>query len=269
MICWRNGNLVHAASAIDAGDRGFTLGDGVFETVAVVDQTPLRLAQHLKRLAAGAAKLGIPIPANGKTIAGAIVAVFDSLGMGEGAARITLTRGVGARGINPPKIANPTIVVTGAPMAVGTSDPVRAIVATSIRRNELSPLSSIKSLNYLEPVLARREAADKGADDAIMLNIRGKVAEATAANIFVVVDHKVFTPPLEDGVLPGTMREIVMKKEAAIERSLTAAVFAEASEVFLTNALSLRPVVAVDGKPIGRGQPGEIAKSLASLPRLP
>ena len=137
----------------------------------------------------------------------------------------------------------------------------------STRRNERSPLAGLKSLNYLDAVLARREAAAAGADDAILLNTRDRVAEATAANVFCVLAGELVTPPLADGVLPGIMRACVMEATPVTERSIGAGELASAREIFLTSSLSLRSVVALNGKPVGDGRPGSMVARFEMLPR--
>ncbi len=269
MIAWIDGRLAETEGALDAADRGFTLGDGLFETLATVDGQPLRLPAHLSRFRAGAEVLGIPVPYSDAAIAAAVGAVLQATNVTEGAVRITMSRGVGARGVLPPERPTPTVVVTAAAMPVGATDPVRLIVAETTRRNDRSPLAGVKSLNYLDAVLARREAAAKGADDAVLLNTQDRVAETTIANVFAVIGGDVVTPPLTDGVLAGTMRARVIAAAQAHERSLSPSDLESASEIILTSALSVRPAVMLNGKPVGDGRPGPVAAGLASLPRRP
>jgi len=269
VTAWVNGRIVDGSATLDVRDRGFTLGDGIFETIAVVDGVPLRLHMHLARLAAGAAALSIPIRYGEVDIASAIDALLGAAGVTEGAVRLTLSRGVGARGVAMPADPTPTVTMTAAAMRIGDPAPVRAIIARSTRRNEFSPLSNLKSLNYLDAVLARQEAALGGADDAIMLNTAGRIAEATASNVFAVIGGRLLTPPATEGALPGIMRSIVISAGHAYEEPLTVAALNDAAEIILTNVLSVRPVIALDGKIVGRGEPGPLALQLAILPRRP
>jgi len=131
------------------------------------------------------------------------------------------------------------------------------------RRNEHSPLARVKSLNYLDNILARREAAENGADDAILLNTRGRVAETTIANLFALIDGRVVTPSVAEGALPGIARGLILERLEVAERPLTLAELRRAGEIVLTNSLGVRPVVAVDGVPLTGGD--GLLRSLAEL----
>ncbi|MEX0693616.1 MAG: aminotransferase class IV [Rhodospirillales bacterium] len=267
MTIWLNGHLVDAAGAVDATDRGVLLGDGLFETIAFVDGVPLRFSRHISRLEQGATVLGMPVPAGSDDLLEAISALAINTGITEGSVRITLLRGSGPRGVLPPPVPTPTLVVQLIPGTVGLSIPLKVIVAKSTCRNERSPLSGIKSTNYLDAILARREAADGGADDALMVNTQGRIAEASAANVFCRFGDALVTPPLIDGALPGIMRQCVIDAEGAIEQSLPPAELHQADEIFLTSSLGVRAVVQVDDTVIGGAVPGKVATRLADLPR--
>ncbi len=259
-----NGVLSEAAIArIDPLDRGFTLGDGVFETIALRRNAVKHLKAHLDRLRNGAEVLGIPLAGSDQDLAGLIGACITANALTDAVVRVTLTRGPGARGILPPEKPTPTFVVTVAPLPP-PAEPARVIVAACTRRNEHSPLARIKHLNYLDNILARREAAAAGADDAILLNTAGRVAESTVANIFVLVDGFMLTPPVADGALPGIMRAEAIKLARAEEGEIPLEKLMRASEVFLTNALGVRPVTHIDGQPVGEGEPGLITQLLAT-----
>ena len=144
------------------------------------------------------------------------------------------------------------------------AEAARVIVATTTRRNEHSPLSRIKHLNYLDNIVARREAMERAADDAVLLNTAGCVAETTVANIFILVDGFMLTPPVDDGALPGILRAEAMKLARAEERSISLDMLGRASEVFLTSALGVRPVTHIDGVAVGDGAPGLITQLLAT-----
>lgn len=267
MKVWINGMVRDGAGAIDAADRGVLLGDGLFETLAVTGGQALRLDRHLARLAHGAAYLGMSVPAARAEIDAAIRTLAAALDGGTGAARITLLRGPGPRGVLPPETTQPTLLITVGPAAIGATDPVRAIVATSTRRNERSPLSGLKTTNYLDGIVAKREAAAAGADEAILLNGKDGVAEATASNVFCVVGGDLVTPPIADGALPGIMRDRIMETEDVIERTLAADDLRRATEIILSSSLSVRPVTALDGRPVGDGSPGPVARRLGDLPK--
>ena len=156
-------------------------------------------------------------------------------------------------------------MITGASQALDPAPPATAVIAATTRRNEHSPLSRIKSLNFLDGILALREAAGKGADDALLLNGAGNLAEASAANLFLVIDGGAVTPPVADGALPGVMRADVIRDLPAVERTLGPGDLSQASEAFLTNALSVRALVAVDGAAIGDGKPGPVTEKAQGL----
>jgi branched-chain amino acid aminotransferase len=264
MIVSINGVLSDAGQArIDPSDRGFTLGDGIFETIAVRRNAVRHLAQHLARLRKGADVLGIPLTRSDQEIAEIIGATFTANGLTEGVIRVTLTRGPGQRGIVPPPSPTPTLVVTAAPLPPEAA-PARIIIAKTTRRNEHSPLAAIKHLNYLDNIIARQEAREAGADDAVLLNTAGAVAETTVANIFVLVDGFLLTPPVADGALPGIMRGEAIKLARGEERRVSVDMLRRASEVFLTNALGVRPVTHIDGEAVGEGEPGLITQLLAT-----
>jgi branched-chain amino acid aminotransferase len=252
MTVWLNGALYAPELArIDPSDRGFTLGDGVFETIRLFGGKPMHLARHLRRLRDGAQVLGIPVLYEDAAIAAAIVAVTSVPGPMEAVARVTLTRGPAPRGVMPPVSPTPTLlVVPGTPPPAVAS--VRAIISGSTRRNEASPLSRIKSLNYLDNVLARQEAARRAADEALLLNTRGALAEASAANLFLLRDGRLVTPPLADGALPGVIRALLIERCGAVEQSIFPDDLFAAGGAFLSSSLGMRIISEVDGRPIRR-----------------
>ncbi len=233
-----------ADASISPFDRGFTLGDGLFETLRVKGGKVLRMDVHLARLAAGADVLGMSLPAI--DLAVALAQTAEANGLSEGVLRLTLTRGTGPRGVLPPAEPKPTLVITAAPL----SPPLpaaRLVIGQATRRNDRSPLAQVKSLNYLDGILARQEAARRGADDAVILNTRDGVAETSIANLFAVIDGALVTPPLSEGVLPGIMRAQVLAA-GATERPLTVDDLASADEILLTSALGIRSVATLKGR---------------------
>ncbi len=264
MIISLNGELLQDnAARIDPADRGFLLGDGVFETIAVRRNAVRHLAAHLSRLRVGADLLDIPLPGNDELIAGRIGAVLTANSLKDAVVRATLTRGPATRGLLPSGVVVPTFLIAAYPMPE-PAGPARLVTAKSTRRNEHSPLARIKHTNYLDNLLARQEAARAGADDAVILNTAGNVAETSVANIFILVDGYLLTPPVADGALPGIMRGEAIKLARGEERTVTPEMLARASEVFLTNSLGVRPVAHIDGAPIGEGEPGLITQLLAT-----
>ena len=246
MLVWLNGKLQDVSEArIAPQDRGFTLGDGLFETLRVASGVVLHLERHLARLAAGAAVLRLAVDES--LVRRAVSELLAAVQPDSAALRLTLSRGEGPRGLLPPPEARLTMLATLAPL----SAPLGAasiIVARSTRRNELSPLSGIKSLNMLDNLLARLEAQAVGADDALLLNSRGQVTESSIANILVQRGTELLTPPLADGVLPGITRALLLERLPVREVSLTESDLAQAEGILLTNSLGLRAVAQLEGR---------------------
>jgi branched-chain amino acid aminotransferase len=260
-----NGAFVAAAEArIDASDRGLSLGDGLFETIAVAGGRVKRIPAHLARLKAGAQILDLRLPWLEAELAAALEGTAAVNRLSAGALRLTVTRGPGPRGLSPPAKCYPTLLIaphSGAPPA----GPVRAVIATETRRNERSPLARIKCLSSLDNLLARREAIKRGADDALLLNTQGRVAEATASNLFLVLEGELVTPPVADGALPGVVRAAIVAALGAREQSIAPEDLSRASQAFLTNALGVRVLGAIDGRPLGEGKPGPAFAKAAAV----
>jgi branched-chain amino acid aminotransferase/4-amino-4-deoxychorismate lyase len=238
---------------IPLDDRGLLLGDGLFETLLWVDGQLQCLDAHLDRLAAGCKTLGLPVP-DREEAARLCSAAPGEAGVesGRAAVRLTLTAGSGGRGLDRP--AAPAIrLAARAAAAAPVSTPADLILART-RRNEGSPAARLKTLSYLDNVLARTEARAAGADEAVMLNNRGELACASAANLFWITGDKLFTPALSCGVLNGIVRARVLAKAAAlgVETVVVAAdatTLAEAGAAFLTNSLiGVRPVARFEGR---------------------
>lgn len=243
---WFNGALVTGPLAIDPGDRGLLLGDGLFETVAVFAGKPVWLADHLDRLEAGAKTLGLP--ADRSKIEAAIAETLGASPHPHGILRITLTRGAGVRGLAADGNA-PSLLVTLSAWVKGMLFAPAKLVTSTIRRNETSPASRLKTLSYVDNILAAREAAAAQCDDALLLNTKGRVAATTIANVFVLSGGRLATPPLTAGILPGIARRKLLTLTQAEERDIAPAELLLADAVFLTNSLRLvRPVHALDGR---------------------
>ncbi len=259
-----NGVLVEQdAARIDPTDRGLLLGDGVFETIAVRSGAVRRLPAHLARLRLGAAVLDIPLSQTDEHIGALILETLAANTLTDAVVRVTLTRGPGGRGIVAPAEPKPTLMISAAPRPA-PAEPARVIIAQDTRRNEFSPLALIKSLNYLDNIIARAEATAQNADDALLLNTAGRVAESTVANIFLLVNGGLITPPVSEGALPGVMRAETIKLARAEEHPVTVDILGQASEIFLTNALGLRSVVKIGEHTVGDGEPGLITQLLAT-----
>ncbi len=251
LVCLNGAVLPAGLARIDPTDRGFTLGDGLFETIRAERGTPRHLPLHLARLRSGAAALGIGIALDDRGLEAALMQTLAANGLTDQAVlRLTLSRGPGARGIAPPPNPTPTVLITAAAF-VEPPATVTAIICRSTRRNERSPLAAIKSLNFLDAIIARREASARSAEDAILLNTRDDLAEATGSNIFLLMDGRWLTPRVEDGALPGTLRARILASGAACEARLTEADLLSARSICLGNALGVRAVSALDGRGVG------------------
>ena len=248
-----NGRLIEATTArIDPADRGFLLADGLFETLRVYHGQAFQLTAHLARLAAGAAALDLPMPEAGD-IAKAVAETLTVNGHRKASLRITLTRGPGQRGLLPPADPSPTLLIASHPLGEGPPAALTAHIS-SIRRNENSPLSRLKSLAYLDNVLALREAAAAGCDEALMLNTSGRLAGGSRSNLFLVLNGSLVTPPPSEGVLAGIARRTLIDLAgqagmAAREGPLTLADIEEASEAMICNSLlEVRPLTRLGAR---------------------
>jgi branched-chain amino acid aminotransferase len=255
----QNGRIFMPEEAhVSIADRGLLLGDGLFETMVVRNGQVFDLDAHLERLASGLGVLGFVQAVDLAKLRAGIACYVASEGAARAVLRVTVTRGAGPRGLVPPEAPRPTIFMTLSPMPAERKPPLSLHIATVTRRNEHSPLSRVKALPYLDNVLALSEARAQGADDALLLNTRGTIACATVANVFVIREGRLETPPVSDGALPGTMRALVLCLAkgaglAPLEVPLDASGLAGADHVFLTNSVS-RVVEAKDcnGLPLGR-----------------
>jgi branched-chain amino acid aminotransferase len=274
---WVDGRLVAADEpALKVGDRGFQLGDGVFETLRVRRGVAIELGLHLARLRDGLDALAIPMPWSDAELGEGIAAVVAANAPADAAVRLTVSRGApSSRGLLPAawRDLRPTVVVQAWPhvplspavLARG----IRAIVATG-RRDPAHPLATVKTISRADHVHAKLEAELAGADDAITLTLDGHVAEATTANVAIVVGSRVLTPPLAAGILAGTTRDWLLRAEGAaalglgaVEAWFTPEDLLAADEALLCSSVAgFQPIVALDGAPVAGGQPGSWAPRL-------
>jgi branched-chain amino acid aminotransferase len=231
-------------------DRGIQLGDGLFETIRIKNGKIYYLEDHYQRLIQSANLLSLSFEYSIQDIEKIL---FDLLAINHFNetscyARITLTRGIGERGLNIPLIQNPTFLVVVSPFNYQLVENYTLKISDTIRKNEFSITSKIKSTSYLDFILARQEAILSGANDALLLNSQGFIAEASTANIFVRVDDHLITPMETNGILPGIMRKNILKISEKIglniiEKSIMPKDLSSATEIFLTNALMpIQPV---------------------------
>lgn len=252
---WCNGELLRKPSFImPAHNRGLTLGDGLFETILVVKQKPVWLDAHLARMRASCKLLGISYPES--EIADGLAALLPLENADlypHRVLRITVTRGDGGRGLaggNP----TPHVILTINEFDMKLIGAPVTLVTSTIHRNASSIASTHKTLSYIDGVAAAREAESRGADDALMLNTDGFAASSTISNLFLVSRDVLFTPALDQGILPGVTRKVVIEAAQSMgfairETQVSTVMLAEAESVFLTNSLRLvRPVTRLDGR---------------------
>jgi branched-subunit amino acid aminotransferase/4-amino-4-deoxychorismate lyase len=262
-----NGAYVAADEAtLPALDAGTLFGRGVFETFRARQGSVYRLDQHLERLRTGAKTLSIALPAALGDLPAIVRELADRCELDDARVRLTLTAG--------PEGGEPSLLIQARPAVDYPPEMYEqgaTTVVASVRRNETSPLAGLKTLNYLDNMLAREVARSAGADEAIMLNSRGLVADGSAFNVFVVQDGHLRTPTLEDGALPGVTRGAVLAlaSEAGIaaeEMAVRLDGMRDAEEAFLTNAIAgVMPLVSVDGAKIGDGTPGPLTRRMREL----
>lgn len=271
-LVYLNGRFVPEADAhLSPLDRGFTLADGLFETSVASGDRVFRLKDHLARLQQGAEVLHLSLPPV-EELAEAMRESLRRNGHPYSVVRLTVTRGVDpGRGLDVTPGITPSVVVRATPwQGPLTSVPQgRRLVLSPIRRNDLSPLARIKSLSYVEAVVARLEARRAGADDALLCNTQGFLTGATSSNVFAVMEGKLVTPCEADGILPGIARRTVLEEAGRLgiltqERSIAPEEIARADEVFLTNVVTgVVPVVSLFGNPVGTGSSGPVTEKLA------
>ncbi len=270
---WVDGRLQPAAGPhLSAFDRGFQLGDGVFETLRARGGRPTELAEHTARLRRSADGLGIDLPSDlAARLANAIaelLAAEDLAGAeGDASIRITVSRGpIAQRGLLPPvPHVAPTIVVQATPVVPPAADLLARglhVVASTVRRDVESPLAGLKTTSRADYVFARLEADRAGADDALFLTTDGYLSEGTSANLFLIRVGELATPSLACAVLAGTTRDWLLRWAAtagltAHETLLTSRDLLEADEAFLSSSVAgILPITRFDGHAIGSGLPG-------------
>ncbi len=257
---------------ISVFDHGLLYGDGVFEGIRAYHGRVFKLKEHIDRLFYSAKAILLELPMSHAALMAATVETCRQSGITDGYIRLVVTRGVGTLGLNPNRCKNPSVIIIADKIQVYPKELYERgmdIVTVPTVRNLHSAVNpAIKSLNYLNNILAKIEANNAGVEEAVMLNSEGYVAEGTADNIFIVRNGALFTPPLAAGALYGITRQTVIElAEAAgwkvTEPNLTRYDLFNADECFLTGTgAELIPVVKIDGRVIGTGQPGPITRQL-------
>ena len=273
-----DGDYVPAGDArIPVDDRGVLFGDGVFETVRSYEGKPFRLHRHLDRMASACQTLRLKRPYAEREVAEAVDTLIRKNGLESGNARvrITVTGGPSGSAKTLERSGTARMFILARPYEPPPDDFYREGISLSvseIRRNATSPLSTVKSSNFLDSLIARQNAADQGADDAILLSPNGNLSEATTSNLFMVSDKKVLTPDAASGLLPGITREAIIELCAFLEipcALITAGPedLLSADEVFLTNSMvEVLPVREVAGRPFGIC-PGPVTRKLITAYR--
>ncbi|CAM8635403.1 IlvE Branched-chain amino acid aminotransferase/4-amino-4-deoxychorismate lyase [Acidimicrobiia bacterium] len=245
-LVWINGEIFDAANAsVSALDHGFTLGDGFFESVRVTDRNPRFLERHFVRMRQSADRLDIALEPSATVLRDAIDVLIARFGSDSARLRLSVTSGSGPlgplRGTSSPTI---TIAIDTLP----EFSPTVRIVTVPWIRNERSPLAGIKSASWGEGVEMLRLVRQMGADEALLADSTGRLSEAIAANVFLVLDGELVTPSLATGCLPGVARSVLLDAGLARECDVDINAIARADEIFLGSSISgIRPVVSIDG----------------------
>lgn len=259
MYVFLNGEIVpEGVASIPVSDRGFLLGDGVFETMRVYDGYPFRLNDHLERLHLGAERLKIGVPVEREALRRVVYELIDKNGIKTGVIRITLTRGTGGRGILPPENQKPTLVVTASPWDSPSEELYKKGVRVVVSDDPLSFRTNqdvyLKPVSFLYYILKRLDTGGGDVYDVILKDHNGYITEGTVSNIFFVLDDTLFTPTPELGILMGITRGVVIELArrmglSVVEGCYTLGDIEGAHEVFLTNSLiEIMPVSVLDGR---------------------
>ncbi|HLK40492.1 MAG TPA: branched-chain-amino-acid transaminase [Polyangiaceae bacterium] len=256
-VIWMNGRMTPAADArVSIFDHGLLYGDGVFEGIRFYGRRPFRLDPHLERLERSAAVIDLTLPYTRTELAEAMRAVITAFADDDGYLRLVVTRGEGDLGLDPRSCRRATVFVAAAHVRV-FADAAQGVPVV-VARTRQAPLDAldprIKSLNYLNRIMAKLEASRAGAAEAIMLNHAGRIAEGTADNLFVVRAGALLTPPATDGALEGITREVILEVAASLgiaarEQSLGAYDLVTADEAFLSGTgAGIVAIRSVDGR---------------------
>jgi branched-chain amino acid aminotransferase len=274
MKVWLDGSVREASAArIPVTDHGVLYGDGVFEGIRVYGGRVFRLERHLARLQASAKALALALPGGVDAMREIVLETARAFGAREAYVRLVVTRGEGALGVDPATCPSPRVFCIVDAVRLYPAETLARglrLATASVRRPPCDVLDPrVKSLNYLNSVLAKLDARRAGADEALILNLAGNVAEASVANVFTVSGGRLATPPPSDGALEGITRGAVIELARALgfaaeERTLGRMDLLAADEVFLTGTgARVVPAAALDGQPIGAGAPGPVAAKLA------
>ena len=272
---YMNGQLVDREDAkVSVFDHGFLYGDGIFEGIRLYNGKVFRAKKHMDRLWDSAKTLDIKIPISKEEMLDAIYKTCQANNFTDAYIRLIVTRGEGTLGLDANLCKDPQVIVIAQALSLYSADfyekGIKIVTASTIRNPSDSLSPRVKSLNYLNNIMAKIEAYYAGCEEALMLNHKGDVCECTGDNIFIVKNGKLRTPPINACILEGVTRNVVLEicKELGLEASETAFTRHDvytADECFLTgSAAELIPVVCVDGREIGDGKPGKITRTILS-----
>ncbi len=260
--------LPESEAKVSVFDHGLLYGDGIFEGIRFYNGRVFRLEEHHDRLWDSARSICLEIPMSKEEMTEALLETIRQNGLRDGYIRQIVTRGVGNLGLNPVQCKRPSVIIIAATISLYSEEVYRnglTIVTCATRRSGPATLNpAVKSLNYLNNVMARIEANLAGADEALMLNDAGNVAECTADNVFIIKKGQIFTPPISAGALRGITRSVVFEIATELEIKITETDISRhdvfvADECFLTGtAAEVIPVIKADGRTIGTGNPGEL-----------
>ena len=260
--------LPRSEAKISVYDHGLLYGDGVFEGIRAYNGLVFKLDEHIERLYHSAKSIELDIPMSQKDMKKTILETIRRNGLRDAYVRVVVTRGVGDLGLDPRKCPTPSVIIIADRITLWKEKSLKAVTA-STRRNALTALNPmIKSLNYLNNILAKLEANRANVSEAIMLNQQGLVCEGTGDNIFIVKDKIIATPPPSASILVGVTRnaviELAAKEGLRVEqRDITVHELYNADEAFFTGtAAEVTPLVEVDARKIGNGEPGPITRKL-------
>lgn len=258
-VCWIDGEVKPASEAmVSVYDHGLLYGDGIFEGIRFYNKRAFRLDEHLNRLYDSSCVLGITLPMSLEDISLAIKVTIHAYQSCDGYIRLVITRGVGSLGINPVSCRKPTMFIIADELQMIDEDKRKEgvkLIVSSTRRLAADGLDPrVKSLNYLNHIMAKMEANYAGADEALLLNAQGNIAEGTADNVFIVKNDILCTPPVTEGALEGITRNIVLALAGELNIKVEVKVMSTfdvytADECFLTGtAAELICVASVDGR---------------------
>jgi branched-chain amino acid aminotransferase len=259
-LLWLNGQVQASENAqLSVSDRGFTLADGIFETILIEAGKPVWWQDHWDRLCAGAALLQITLPYTQAQLSAGLQELLSLTQLPHRCVlRLTLTRGVANyRGLwNPSETQHPTVLMTLNPWSAMPAQ--RLIVSKKTRRNGQSPLSAVKSLAYADHLIARQEALAQGATEAVLLDTQSRIACTTVGNLFVELDGCWCTPALNCGVLPGIARKHIVPSLHVQELALTEQDLARATRAFISNSLGITEVASIHNRSLAMGLPAQV-----------